>query len=426
MKSALLLAYVGSTVGAQKSKRGEAPTGNKFLCAGCVAAVKSAHHILGRHLSNEGKVQELLEDDMQQVCSASNFEEVEQTAQWSLPPPETARACVSFLQRFGEIDVAEMVVASKTLDIDHMVKSVCDVSSRVCTLGTAHENVDAHRKEDVEKKGQGERGIEKIEPNEEVSREEQAQLNARLLWAASVKASPREVEEALAAGAEIDGVADPNGGRTALMAACLAGKHKTVNTLLKAGANWRIGENDGYTCLHGAGFQGRSKVAAVAISHGVPVTDVHTDGYSPLHRACWGDSKNHAETVRVMVVKGKANINAVTSKGVSPLLAAASASLINTHLIKVVIELGANVSAVDANGDTAMHKIIQGGVMDTNREQAVALLVRAGVDLSESGSSDSDGDLRKLAWQLGYATVVEEALADASLRGSPVRNRAEL
>jgi len=28
--------------------------------------------------------------------------------------------------------------------------------------------VDAHRKEDVEKKGQGERGIEKIEPNEEV------------------------------------------------------------------------------------------------------------------------------------------------------------------------------------------------------------------------------------------------------------------
>jgi len=51
------------------------------------------------------------------------------------------RVSCEHVQRFGEINVAEMVVASKTLDIDDMVKSVCDVSSRVCTLGTGMTHV---------------------------------------------------------------------------------------------------------------------------------------------------------------------------------------------------------------------------------------------------------------------------------------------
>jgi hypothetical protein len=36
----------------------------------------------------------------------------------------------------------------------------------------------------------------------------------------------------------------------------LAGKHKVVKQLLASGANWKIGEKDGYTCMHGAAFQG--------------------------------------------------------------------------------------------------------------------------------------------------------------------------
>ena len=129
---------------------------------------------------------------------------------------------------------------------------------------------------------------------------------------ASVKGSTSEVAGALDDGAEIDAIADKQGGRTALMvrvrqivlfptdyvdlqrrlidllvvalmtrpmpptpftslapsytqvgflrqqAACLAGKHKVVKKLLTAGADWRIGEKDGYTCMHGAGFQGYS------------------------------------------------------------------------------------------------------------------------------------------------------------------------
>lgn len=37
--------------------------------------------------------------------------------------------------------------------------------------------------------------------------------------------------------------------------ACYTGKEKSVEALLKLGADPEIGEKDGYTCLHGTGFQ---------------------------------------------------------------------------------------------------------------------------------------------------------------------------
>ena len=80
----------------KQSRQGERPSGRKFECAGCEAAVRSAHAVLGTRVADEGAVQELLESTPR-VCSASNFEEAEQS-RWSLPPPETSRACSSFIQ----------------------------------------------------------------------------------------------------------------------------------------------------------------------------------------------------------------------------------------------------------------------------------------------------------------------------------------
>ena len=81
---------------AKQSKQGNRPSGRNFECAGCMAAVRSAHALLGKRVADEGAVQELLES-AQRVCSASNFEEEEQS-RWSLPPPETSRACSAFVQ----------------------------------------------------------------------------------------------------------------------------------------------------------------------------------------------------------------------------------------------------------------------------------------------------------------------------------------
>ena len=47
-------------------------------------------------------------------------------------------------------------------------------------------------------------------------------------------------------------------GQTPLMAACLAGKSAAVRALLAAGADFTIGEKDGFTPMHGAAFQGRT------------------------------------------------------------------------------------------------------------------------------------------------------------------------
>jgi hypothetical protein len=93
---ALQAGMAGAKQDEQSQRWGESPSGRKFECAGCVAAVRSAHALLGKRVADEGAVQELLES-VQRVCSASNFEEEEQS-RWSLPPPETSRACSAFVQ----------------------------------------------------------------------------------------------------------------------------------------------------------------------------------------------------------------------------------------------------------------------------------------------------------------------------------------
>ena len=56
--------------------------------------------------------------------------------------------------------------------------------------------------------------------------------------------------------------------------------------------------------MHGAGFQGRAKIAKMLFEKGVALDDVHADGHRPIQRACWGNEKRHAETVKVMLELG--------------------------------------------------------------------------------------------------------------------------
>mmetsp|Transcript_28602 Transcript_28602/g.85452 ORF Transcript_28602/g.85452 Transcript_28602/m.85452 type:complete len:181 (+) Transcript_28602:156-698(+) len=94
------------------------------------------------------------------------------------------------------------------------------------------------------------------------------------------------------------------GGQTPLMHAVLQGKEDAVIALLALGADLTIPEKDGYTPMHGAGFQGREKIARLLFAAGVPLDEKHADGHAPLHRACWGNDKRHADTVRAMLEMG--------------------------------------------------------------------------------------------------------------------------
>lgn len=96
------------------------------------------------------------------------------------------------------------------------------------------------------------------------------------------------------------------GGQTPLMNAVLSGKSHAVAFLLQAGADPTIPEKDGYTPPHGAGFQGRAEIARLLHAHGINIDVAHSDGNRPIQRACWGNDKRHADTVKTFVELGAA------------------------------------------------------------------------------------------------------------------------
>lgn len=128
--------------------------------------------------------------------------------------------------------------------------------------------------------------------------------DADLLRACKEKdSSIEEIREALDGGANIH-VKSQFNGQTCLMTAVLHGRLEAVKLLADRGADFSIGEQNGYTPPHGAAFQGRPKVMEYLIESKIDVTEFHKDGYAPLHRTCWGNSKNHYETFLVLVNHG--------------------------------------------------------------------------------------------------------------------------
>ena len=90
------MALQAAPTSAKQSKKTAASSRDKFLCAGCVAAVRSAHASLGAKVGDEEALQKAF-DNVASLCDAHNFEEGDQS-RWSLPPLETSRACSNFVE----------------------------------------------------------------------------------------------------------------------------------------------------------------------------------------------------------------------------------------------------------------------------------------------------------------------------------------
>jgi ankyrin repeat protein len=93
-------------------------------------------------------------------------------------------------------------------------------------------------------------------------------------------------------------------GQTCFMASCLQGNLNVVKHLFELGADTSIPEKDGYTPTHGAAFQGRVEVMQFLADSGFDLNEFHEDGFAPLHRTCWGRSKEHADTFKLLVDLG--------------------------------------------------------------------------------------------------------------------------
>ncbi|XP_036354437.1 histone-lysine N-methyltransferase EHMT1-like isoform X2 [Octopus sinensis] len=204
-----------------------------------------------------------------------------------------------------------------------------------------------------------------------------------LMWACDVGADRRIIEILIESGGEV-GRKDPIG-RTALHWAVYCHNLEVVELLLSRGSDIKGKDDDGWTPLHlAAANDRRDGVAFLLKQTDVEVNPRDEDGQTPLHRACY---KGSLHTVELLLGHNGIDANVVNNKGDTPLHVAVQRQRYNivskmliqgslqldiknkmerTPLLEAVsrghlgmtqklIALGANVNAVDGEGNSCLH-----------------------------------------------------------------------
>ena len=188
----------------------------------------------------------------------------------------------------------------------------------------------------------------------------------------------------LEAGAGLDVVSPV--GMTALLHAA-GGSLGCLSELITRGASLVIKDNEGYTALHraaGSEEDSEAELVHLLLKHGASVEVYNNGGGSPLHMAlaagnkpavvalleagaslaavdCDGDTALHyaasqndpqAELVHLLLKQG-ASVDVVNNREVTPLDMAVQAGI--KAGVVALLEAGASLSAVDGDGDTALH-----------------------------------------------------------------------
>ncbi|WP_167483063.1 ankyrin repeat domain-containing protein [Leptospira noumeaensis] len=204
-------------------------------------------------------------------------------------------------------------------------------------------------------------------------------------------------------------------GETALMLSAVWGNLEGVKILLEHGANPNILKPNGDSVLHSATVTGDEEIAFLLIKHGAEVKGnqqtqagllywashscslklvtyylgksinpewKYLYGYTPLMTVCatYKDAKEavNPEKIVKLLIEHKANVNARSDAGATPLHAAASAP--NFFLAKALIENGAEVNALDNLGETPLMKSVGSGFTYYVEVRVIKLLLLNGAD----------------------------------------------
>jgi ankyrin repeat protein len=181
-----------------------------------------------------------------------------------------------------------------------------------------------------------------------------ANVNARahsghtpLLMAASCADSAAVVRLLLEKGADAKFASR---GYTALMAG--AGNREVARLLLQSGADTKAANAAGWTALHSAAFRAEPETVADLLARSVGVNVKETlHGRTPLlWAAAWGSPS----VVRLLLKHG-ADVNYRESfNGASALIWASASDKADKETVALLLAAGADVSAKDKNGDTAL------------------------------------------------------------------------
>ncbi|XP_034946542.1 ankyrin-1-like [Chelonus insularis] len=179
-------------------------------------------------------------------------------------------------------------------------------------------------------------------------------------------------------------------GETPLHVACIFSSNTTkdmIQLLLEHGANIETVDIKGWTPLHTACEMGNSETVKCLLANNANLHATNDDGQTPLHIACKYSNDTTVEKIQLLL-KYNGNIESVDKKGWTPLIVACEYKscmaveylvknyadpnatndqgqtplhivskiphIKNRHLIKLLIEYGAKVDAVDNNGMTPL------------------------------------------------------------------------
>ena len=151
------------------------------------------------------------------------------------------------------------------------------------------------------------------------------------------KASESELEQLLTR-FNVD-VRSPDLG-TALHNAARKGNTKTVNFLLRAGANPNTQNNRGETPLHEAAQMGRTETVQLLLKKGANPDAQNKHGETPLHHvAYWSFGDPHRASMVRLLLK-YANPNLKTSEGDTPLYSHISSGLSAVPVVRISPDSG--------------------------------------------------------------------------------------
>ncbi len=176
--------------------------------------------------------------------------------------------------------------------------------------------------------------------------------------------------------------ADPNrrstGGVTPLQNAARHGNVEVARLLLNAGADVNARDASGYTALHFAASQPQLEVTVLLLGRGADPNLRDTRGNAPLHKAIEND---RYRLIQLLASKG-ADVEARDQRGRTPLTTTAAAG--DIEAIKILLATSADANGRDRDDHTPLGEATRYG-----HKEAVDALLAAGADtnLPSAGSA---------------------------------------
>jgi len=194
------------------------------------------------------------------------------------------------------------------------------------------------------------------------------ELGATALYAAAAHADPAMTVKLLAAGAEAN--TPLLSGETPLMEAARRGNLETVRALLSHEANPNARElNGGQNALMWALSQRQSAVVQELLKSGADVHVGSKTGFTPLMFAAQQDD---ADSARILLRAGAKPNDAQPKTALTPLMIASAMG--NTKAVDVLLDNGADPNLADANGYTALHRVVRDSDYGINQGSKDAIL----------------------------------------------------